>query len=266
MPFGRNVLATNTLLNTRVTADGSPVFKVGGATLDLTTIPAASGSDVTLPDGSIIKANNQFLRYGQILCKITTGSSQTLTGTATSGNFTVTLLRPDTQQNVTTGNIAFNASAATVLAAIQAVMGPNQVASSSGGPLGTGAVTVVFNVFVPIMVVNAGTLAGGTVLPAVTVAGTASGKYGPHDPAATDGRQTLSRGDCYILDETFLVTPGGTQLPAANEITGGLIEGGRIWIDRVIQSGTATASLALGPTLANFLAAFPRVSLVKMNP
>jgi hypothetical protein len=71
---------------------------------------------VTLPDGSIIKANNQFLRYGQVMCKITTGTSQTLTGTATGGNFTLTLLRPDTQQNVTTGNIAFNASAATVLA------------------------------------------------------------------------------------------------------------------------------------------------------
>jgi hypothetical protein len=267
MPYGRNVLATSTMLNTRVTEDGSPIYKSGGATLDLTTIPAASGSDVTLPDGSIIKANNQFLRYGQVMTKITTGTTQTYTGTATSGNFTLTLLRPDTQQNVTTGNIAFNASAATVLAAIQLVMGPNQVASSSGGPLGAGGVvTVVYNVFVPIATVNAGTLAGGTVTPAVTVVGAASGKYGPYDPGASDGRQTLTRGEAFILDETFLVTPGGTQLPVANEIQGGMIEGGRVWIDRIIQAGGGAASLAAGPTLANLLTVFPRLSPVKMNP
>jgi hypothetical protein len=268
MPYGRNVLATNTLLNTRVSYDGSAEFKSGGATLDLTTVPAASGSDTTLPDGSIIKANNQFLRYGQVMCKITTGTSQTLTaGTATGGNFTLTLLRPDTQQNVTTGNIAFNASAATVLTAIQAVLGPNQAASSSGGPLGTGAVTVVFNVFVPLMTVNSGGLTGGTgPTPAVTVAGTASGKYGPYDSAATDGRQTLTRGECFILDELFLVTPGGTQLPAANEITGGLLEGGMVWLDRIIQAGAGTASLAAGPQLAGLLTALPRLRPVKMNP
>jgi hypothetical protein len=45
-------------------------------------------------------------------------------------------------------------------------------------------------------------LTGGTgPTPAVTVAGTASGKYGPYDSAATDGRQTLTRGECFILDE-----------------------------------------------------------------
>jgi hypothetical protein len=263
MPYGRNTLATSTVLNNRVTADGSPEYKTGGITIDLTTLAAASGSDVTLPDGSIIKANNQYLRYGQVMTKITTGTSQTLTGTATSGNFTVTLLRPDTQQLVTTGNIAFNASAATVLAAIQAVLGANQALSSSGGALGTAAVTIVFGATFPQMTVNSGTLAGGTMVSAVTVAGSSALKFGPYDPGASDGRQTLTRGECYILDETFLVTPGGTQLPAANEITGGLIEGGRCWKDKILQSGVATHTLALGPTLAELLAAFPRLSLVE---
>jgi hypothetical protein len=35
------------------------------------------------------------------------------------------------------------------------------------------------------------------------------------------------------------VTPGGTQLPAANEITGGLLEGGMVWLDRIIQAALA---------------------------
>jgi hypothetical protein len=150
-----------------------------------------------------------------------------------------------------------------VLAALQAVLGPGQVVSASGGPLGTGAVTVVFGTFVPILVVNGGALVGGTVTPAVTVAGASSGKFGPYDFAATDGRQTLTRGECFVLDETWLLTPSGNLLPAGNEIIGSAIDGGRIYIDRVIQSGTATHSLTLGPTLAEFLAAFPHFQIVK---
>jgi hypothetical protein len=263
MPYGRTILPTSSVFPTRVSADGSPFYKPGGVTLDLATIAAASGSDVTLPDGSVIKANNQFLRYGQVLTRITTGTTQTLTGTATGGTFTITLTRPDTGQQVTTAAIAFNATGATVLAAIQAVMGPNQVASQSGGPLGTGAVTIVFNIQEAVMVVNGASLTGGTVTPAVTVVGASAGKFGPYDPAATDGRQTLTRGEAFILDETFLVTPGGAQLPVSNENIGGVFDGGLIYIDRVIQSGVAAASLTLGPTLANFLAVFPTVRIAK---
>jgi hypothetical protein len=263
MPYGRTLAATSIMYPTRVSADGCPRYKAGGVTLDLTTLTAASGSDVTLGDGSVVKANNQYLRYGQVLCKITTSSVQTLTGTATGGTFTLTLLRPDTQQNVTTAALAFNASAATVLAAIQAVMGPNQVTSSSGGPLGTGAVTLNFNAYVPIATVNAALLTGGTVTPAVTTAGASSGKFGPYDPAASDGRQTLTRGDCFILDETFLVTPSGSQLPAGNDVIGSAIDGGLVYIDRVLHSGVATHTLALGPTLAEVLTAFPAIAIVR---
>lgn len=263
MPYGRTLASTNMPYPTRVSADGNPRYKAGGVTLDLTTLTAASGSDTTLPDGSVIKANNQFLRYGQVLCKITTSSVQTLTGTATGGTFTLTLLRPDTQQNVTTAAIAFNASAATVLAAIQAVMGPNQVTSASGGALGSVAVTVNFNAFVPLVTVNGGALTGGTVTPAVSTAGASSGKFGPYDPAASDGRQTLTRGDCFILDETYLATPSGSQLPGGNDVIGSAIDGGSVFIDRVIQSGVATHTLAVGPTLAELLAAFPAIHIVR---
>jgi hypothetical protein len=249
-----------------VLAKGVGGYKDGGITLDLTTIPAASGSDVTLPDGSTIKANNQYLRYGQVLTKITTSSVQTITGTATGGTGTIQLTRPDTGQIVTTAALAFNASAAAVLAAIQAVMGPNQVTSTSGGPLGTGAVTVNFNTFVPIMSLGAGSaLTGGTWTFAVTTAGASSGKFGPYDPAATDGRQNLNRGDCFILDETWLLNPAGGSFAGlgSTDIIGGVFDGGDVFIDRVLHSGVATASLALGPTLANLLTAFPLLKITR---
>src|SRR5947207_488256 len=122
--IGRTLLAgNNSIFPTRVSADGSPVYKAGGVTLDWGTV-AALGSDTTYPDGSIVRSGQKVLRYGQVICKInlsTSATTQTLTGTATGGTFTLTLTRPDTNQPVTTAAIAFNATAATVLAAIQAV-------------------------------------------------------------------------------------------------------------------------------------------------
>lgn len=263
MPYGRTLAGTNIVYPTRVSADGSPRYKAGGVTLDLATITAASGSDITLPDGSLIKANNQFIRYGQVICKITTGVVQTLTGTASGGTFTLTLVRPDTQQSVTTAALSATATAAQVLAAIQAVMGPNQVTSATGGALGTATVPVTFNAYVPLLTVNGAALTGGTVTVALTTAGLSNGKFGPYDPAASDGRQTLTRGECFILDEVFLVTPSGSQLPSANDNVGGVIDGGLVYIDRIIQSGTATHTLALGPTKAELLAAFPSIAIVE---
>lgn len=266
MAYGRTLLSTNTAFATRVSADSSPVYKPGGISIDWGTV-AALGSDTTYPDGSVIKSGLKVMRYGQVVCKINAGTSattQTLTGTATGGTFTLTVTRPDTGQPVTTAALAFNATAATVLAALQAVLSPGQAASSSGGPLGTGAVTLVFGTFFPILTVNGGSLTGGTVTPAVTNIGATTGYFGPYDPAASDGRQTLARGDCFVLDELVLQYDSGSPLlgPATDQY-GSAIEGGHVFIDRVLHSGTAAASLAAGPTLANLLTAFPRLSPVR---
>jgi hypothetical protein len=263
MAYARTVLTNNSVLPTRVSADGSPKLKAGGGVIDWSTV-AAPGSDVTLPDNSIIRSGLKYLRYGQVLTKITTGNTQTLTGTATSGNFTLTFTRPDTQTGVTTGNIAFNATAAAVLAAIQAVLGPGQAVSASGGALGTAPVVVTFGTAMAIGTVNAGTLAGGTVTIAQTTGTTTTGYFGPYDPNATDGRQNFNRGDIFILDETVLqYGSGSSALGAANDQIGGLIEGGDVFIDRVLHSGTAAHTLALGPTLAEIITAFPRVGFVR---
>jgi hypothetical protein len=262
--FGRTVLTQNSVFPTRVSADGSPKYKAGGVTIDWSTV-SALGSDTTYPDGSVVKSGSKVLRYGQVICKITTGETQTLTGTATSGNFTLSVVFPHTGTTYTTGNIAFNATAATVLAALQAVLPPNVAVSASGGALGTNPVVVTFGTDVALVTVNAGTLAGGTVTAAATTNTGLTGFYGPYDPAASDGRQNLNRGDIFILDETVLQYPAGGAgaLGPSSDQVGSAIEGGDVFIDRVIHSGTAAHTLALGPTLAEITTAFPRISFVR---
>ena len=263
--FGRQVLSGPILNPTRVSFDGSPKYKPGGITLDLTTLPAASGSDIHLPDQSIIRAGTQYLRYGQVLCKITAPQVYTLTinGTPTGGTFLINVNGQGSTQ--TTSAIAYNAAAAAVQAALGALgnVGPNNVTVS-----GTGPYTVTFAAAVGTPTVTAdGTLLTGGTMPSATVASSSTpantGKFGPHDPAATDGRQTLTRGECFVLDETAVFSPYGSALPGPNEIRGGVIEGGAIWLNRVLQAGAGTASLATGPTLANFLAAFPLFTIVE---
>lgn len=79
---------------------------------------------------------------------------------------------------------------------------------------------------------------------------TASGKFGPYDPLAADGRQTLAQGACYVINESVNSNDPRSDHPEA-------IEGGLIFLERVIQSGVGAHSLAAGPTLAEFQAVFP---------
>lgn len=88
---------------------------------------------------------------------------------------------------------------------------------------------------------------------------TASGMYGPFDPAAADGRQLLAAGSVFILNETVKMTDLHSNHPP-------VIEGGRVWQQRLIQSGTGAHSLAAGPTLAELLAVLPRLKMVVENP
>jgi hypothetical protein len=90
---------------------------------------------------------------------------------------------------------------------------------------------------------------------------TASGKFGPYDPAASDGRQTLARGDCFILNETVKMAG---YIPALNNKATDhpqVGDGGLVWKARILAI-VGTASLAAGPTFANFETAFPDVSYI----
>jgi hypothetical protein len=85
---------------------------------------------------------------------------------------------------------------------------------------------------------------------------TASGLFGPYDPAAADGRQLLVSGDCFWANESVKQNDLHSDHPPA-------LFGGKVFANRLIQSGVAAHTLALGPTLAEVLATFPRLHLVK---
>lgn len=259
MPYGRQILhETGNYLE--VAADGHPEWKVGGVTIDWATVTAA-GADITLGDGTIIKAGQKYLEYGQVLCKITQREVQTITitGSPTGGTFTLAMTRNGVTR--TTPALAYNATPAAVQAALEALdnIGTGSVVVS-GGPLPGTALTATFggalgSENVPQLAAT-GSFTGGTspaIAVATTTEGTASGgKYGPYASGASDGRQTLARGDCGIVNATLLET-GSTPLVAqARDITG-LLEGGVCWKARIKAGGSGQ------PSWSALEAALPRL-------
>lgn len=85
---------------------------------------------------------------------------------------------------------------------------------------------------------------------------TTGGKYGPWDTAAVDGRALLVRGRTFILNRTALANEPADEYPE-------VIEAGRVWRARLIQSEAATHTLALGPTFAEVVATFPELRFVE---
>jgi hypothetical protein len=71
--FGQTTLATIGR-TPKVTADGCPEMKVAGVTIDWSTVAAVAGADVVLSDGLTVYIGEKYLRYGQVLCRITATS------------------------------------------------------------------------------------------------------------------------------------------------------------------------------------------------
>lgn len=268
--YGRQIFGANAVIPTRVSADGAPRFKVGGATIDFTTVPAAlgAGNDTTLPDGSVVKGPFQFLRYGQVLARIT-GSANTLntSGTPTGGSGVFNVVAGGgIAQPVTIG---YADSAATVQASLAALsnIGAGNV-TVTGGALTTAPITITFSrtLGTVTFALSSNALTGGTApnwaIGASLAIASNVGMFGPFDPAASDGRQTLAAGDAYVLDETLVLNPSGTVGPQTIANQGGLIDGGTVFFGRILQSGTVTHTLALGPTKAEILSTFPNFGYV----
>jgi hypothetical protein len=264
--YGRQLLK-NSGAGIEVSYDGRPEWKAGGLTIDWSTVAAIAGADYTIPlDLEVVPIGQKYLRYGQVLTKISNAPVQTVTlnGVPTGGTFTLTVFRPDTGGFVTTAPLAYNASAAAVLAALVAVLG-SEVAVSVTLAAGPPPVyTITFGLIVPLLVATDSTT-GGThsIAVAVTNAGGNHGMFGPYDSAAGDGRQTLTRGECFILNQTVLQGAASPRMPTGPTDHPPALEGGMVWKSRILQSGVAAHSLAAGPTLAELLAAFPRLRLVE---
>jgi hypothetical protein len=55
----------------KVSADGAPECKHGGISIDWALVAAVAGADVTLNDNVVIKIGEKYLRYGQVVCRVT---------------------------------------------------------------------------------------------------------------------------------------------------------------------------------------------------
>lgn len=262
--WGRQVLGVTAGQQVQVSADGKPEWLPIGATIDWSTVAAVS-ADTTYLDGITVKNGQKALRYGQVMCEITTAEVQTvdLSGAddPNGGTWDMTILG----QTIT--GIAYNVTAAALEALIRAL-----AVEGAAGVLVTKS-SFVYTITFPNDLNNVAAITasgtnlttGGstiTITIATTTSGiTAAGKFGPYDSGASDGRQTLSQDRLFILNHTILENGGipGLTAPPSNHV-GGLV-GGAVWRDRVIAHAT-TASLANGPTLAALQAAMPRLSFV----
>lgn len=258
--FGRSTL-TQVGIGPQVSADGNPIWKAGGVTVDWATV-AAVGSDTTIGD-IVVPNGEKYLRYGQILARIVAVQqvqTLTVTGTPTGGTVTIQGTRPDGGQTGT-GNIAYNSTAAQAQVIADAIFGPNNVTVGGGALPGTALTFTFRGDWNPAaMTVTANGLTGGSspagAFTTTTPAPADAGNFGPYDPAATDGRQTLTRGDCFIVNETMLESQDGESNHPA------VFDGGRARKAMILMTA-GTHSLAAGPTVAEFETAFPRIGYVK---
>lgn len=124
----------------------------------------------------------------------------------------------------------------------------NTVAPVAGAP-----VTLPDDVTVPI---GGSYLRYGQVLTMIT----ATGKYGPYDPTAGDGRQLLVRGNVFIVNVTTTQNPiSGVGSTTSDHPQ--VIEGGKMWRKRIlaIDAANGAHSLANGPLFTELEAALPRM-------
>lgn len=257
--YGRNVINASTGYPLEVCAGTPAEWMPIGVSIDWSLVAAVSGSPVTLASGLVIPIGSKYLRYGQVLTRVTAAGVQTLTisGTPTGGTFTISGTRLDNSAYVTTGAIAFDAVAATIQTALRAVFGSTSIVVAGSGP---------FTITTPLGLLtgNGAALTGGTS-PAATIVMTTpvanSGKFGPYDFAATDGRQTCSRGHIGILNTTVLENGLVAGIPTYSSNHPGVLVGGLVWRDRIIAT-TGTHSLANGPTFTEMEAAMPRLEYV----
>lgn len=271
MPYGRVVLGTTGYPIFALASDPKEAdWKVGGVTIDWNTVTAV-GADTLLPDGTTIKSGQKFLRWGQVIARAGTAEVQTVTftGGPTGGGAILEVPAVGVYPLYDTPSIPFNASGSDVQNALAAapaigIDGVSVVRSGTGIAGDPYVYTLTYSKAlgnVPQLTSPSNTFAGGTtpsVTIATTTAGTGTGLWGPYDPGAGDGRQLLVRGDCFVVNELWTQNPtvGFGQPNADNP---GCFDGGTVWKDRIVTSGAAAHSLALGPTLVEFEAAFPRI-------
>jgi hypothetical protein len=253
--YGRQVLTT-TGIPVMVLANLEDAdWKPGGITIDWSTVTAVS-ADTTLADGTVIPNGQKGIEFGTILCDIGVAEVETLTITATGGTYTLA-----GNGNVSAA-IAYNATSPTVQAAIRSLGGAYANAIVTGAAAGPYTITFERGQGNVTNLVPDNTLAtGGTAAVTTGTAGAGTGLYGPYDSGVSDGRQTLSRGHCFILNETVLQT-GAQGLAGVASDNPAVFAGGLVWKARLKIGSVNVAYLGSGnqPTVSAFETAFPKIT------
>lgn len=235
----------------QVIADGrTDGMKIGGITIDWSLVTALA-ADVTLPDGTVIKAGDSYIRYGTILAAKYTQEVITFSmAGASAGTFTLT------KSGETTAAIAYNASAADVQTAIEGL------ASVAVGDFVVTKSTTTYTLTAKAELGDVGvwtldgTLTTGLSSSTVTIGtpGVGSSKFGPSLTTNSDGTQTLTRGRCYILNRTVIRSQPNSDHPE-------VFDRGAAFMSRIVSLENVPA--AANPTEANILVAFPGLTPVR---
>lgn len=159
--------------------------KRAGITIDYTTVPADANGRRILRGGTAIGKITASGKYGPYLPQTNEVQGVAITGSPTSGTFTLTF------SGQTTAGIPFNATATQVKDALVALsnIGPGDIDVTGGALPGTG-VSVTFKgqyigTDVAVMTKNAAGLGGGTSPDVVITTSTAGGA----NPSSPDGRE-----------------------------------------------------------------------------
>lgn len=257
--YGRLVYGS-TGIPIMVEASGDGEYLPVGVTLDWTLV-AALGSDTTInPEGVLLRSGQKYLPHGQVITRVTNANVQTITigGSGVGGTFTLNAYRQDTGALITMSLLPFNISLANLKAALQAstAFGPKVLAVT-----GTPGSSYVITGDIPLMTADGTGLTGTspTISDVLTTPVANAGMYGPYDSAATDGRQTLTRGQCAILNQMVVQNGALGNFTHLASNHPGVLVGGTVWKARLLAT-LGTHSLAAGPTFTELEAAFPRLT------
>lgn len=269
---GRQVLGLTIEEPLTALAGANPIWHVAGITLDWSLVPAVSGTAVTLKSGLVIPVGRKYLRYGQVLAKVTRAEFQTITeaGSPDGGTWAIKNLVVDGVPKADLTGLAFGISAAALQTALEVPFGVGNVTVGRTGTTTNFVWTVTaagalamrgFSFDVDGSGLTIAAAAGPTVATDSSGAGQSYGFYGPADTGATDGRQTLTNGECCVLNRTLLeLNPLGLANPL--DIVGAL-DGGQVWLARLLVGAAVQAPFANFPTLANLKLALPLLRYVQ---
>jgi hypothetical protein len=263
--YGRQDIPISLGKEIHAAVDNTEHRPTAGVTFDWDTVTALAADTYHSIHGMTLPAGVKFLEYGTIICKITTTEVQTATisGSPTGGTFILNVTIDGVEYP--TSAIPYNATAAQVQAALEAIeaVGPGNVAVARGGSAPNYVYTITWQrglSNVAVTMTDTSSLTGGTTpdvaIATTTAANAKGGMYGVYDAGATDGRQTLTADECWIVDYS-VVQSWPLNLPASDSNHPSVFNGGRAYKQRLKVGGTGQ------PSWANFRAAFPEVRLVE---